>query len=245
MYQRTKAPIPGWNELMKHFSIWQWTDFARGLVDSGAARSAMETHVSSCRKCERLVNVLGAVAVTARADAAYEPPERAIRHARAIYSLYGPEKVSLPRLLARLVYDSGRAPLTVGMRAQSRLSRHVLYEAGSFSIDVQLEHQPGSGLVSLTGQLADRNMPATSTAELPVLLMGRKRLMSSTLSNRLGEFHLEYIPARNVRLQVPIPALRKRLEVSLSQLLTSLPTGARPAKVPNRPGTRQRQAKRK
>jgi len=225
---------------MKHFSIWQWTDFARGLVESGTARSAMETHLSSCRRCERLVNVLRAVAVTARADAAYEPPERAIRYAQAIYSLYGPEKVSLPRLLARLVYDTGRAPLPVGMRSQSRLSRHLLYEAGSYSLDMQLEPQPRSGLVSLTGQLVDRNKPATSTSELPVFLMDRKRVMSSTLSNRLGEFHLEYVPARHVRLQVPIPGARKRLEVSLSQLLTGMPAGARPAKV----ASRRRRAKR-
>jgi hypothetical protein len=228
---------------MKHFSIWQWTDFARGLVESGTARSAMEAHLSSCRRCERLVNVLSAVAVTARADASYEPPQRAIRYAQAIYSLYGPEKVSLPRLLARLVYDSGRAPLPVGMRSQSRLSRHVLYEAGSYSLDVQLEHQPASGLVSLTGQLADRNKPATSTAELPVFLMNRKRLLSSTLSNRLGEFHLEYVPARNVRLQVPIPSVSKRLEVSLSQLFTGLPARPRPAKAPSRPRTPRRRAK--
>jgi hypothetical protein len=202
---------------MKHFTIWQWTDFARGLIDVGPARSAMETHLSSpCRRCERIVNVLRAVAVTARAEAGYEPPDRAVRYAQAIYSLYGPEKVSLPRLIARLVYDSGRAPLPAGMRSQHRPSRHLLYEAGNYSLDVQLDHQTGSGLVSLTGQLADRNKPAASTADLPVLLIASKSLITSTLSNRLGEFHLEYLPGRNLRLQVPLPAARKRLEVSLS-----------------------------
>lgn len=219
---------------MKHFSIWQWTDFARGLVED-TDRAAMETHLSSrCSPCERLVNVLRGVATTARAEAGYEPPERAIRYANAIYSLYGPERISLPRLIARLVHDSGRAPLPAGMRAQSRLSRHVLYEAGTYSLDVQLEHQPGSGLVSLTGQLADRNKPAASTAALPVWLMERKSLVASTLSNRFGEFHLEYAPSRNVRLQVPLPSAGKRLEVSLSRL-EARPVGApRPAQIASR-----------
>src|SRR5213592_3005560 len=171
---------------MKHFTIWQWTDFARGLVEAGAARSAMETHLSGCPRCERVVNVLRGFSATARAEADYEPPERAIRYAQAIYSLYGPEGFSFPRLIARLVYDSGRAPLPVGMRSQNRLSRHALYEAGSYCLDVQLEHQPGSGLISLTGQLVDRNKPAKGTAELPVRLMERKSLITSTLSNRLG-----------------------------------------------------------
>jgi RNase P subunit RPR2 len=201
---------------MKHFTVWQWTDFVRGLVEGEGARSSMEAHLSSrCPRCERIVNVLRAVTVTARAEAGYEPPERAIRYARAIYSLYQPEKISLPRLIARLVFDSGRAPLSAGMRAQSRLSRHTLYAAGSYYLDVQLEHQPGSGLISLTGQLADRNKPAASTAGLPVRLMERKSLVAGTLSNGFGEFHLECAPARNLRLQVPLPAVRKRLEVPL------------------------------
>jgi hypothetical protein len=215
---------------MKHFTVWQWTDFVRGsgLVEEGARRT-MEAHLSSsCSRCQKLVNLLRCVAVTAKAEAAYEPPERAIRYAQAIYSLYRPEKVSFPRLIARLVHDSGRAPLPAGMRAQNRPSRHALYEAGSYYLDVQLEDQPGSGLVSLTGQLADRNKPATSTADLPVWLMERKNVVARTLSNRFGEFHLEYAPTRNLRLQVPLPAARKRLDVSLSPLFEGPSAGLRP-----------------
>jgi hypothetical protein len=203
---------------MKHPTIWQWTDFARGMVE-GSARSAMEAHLSSrCSHCERIVNVMHGVAVTARAEAAYEPPDHAIRYARAIYSLNRPESFSFPRLIARLVHDSGRAPLLAGMRSQGSLSRHALYEAGNYYLDVQLEQQPGSGLVSLTGQIADRSKPAASTADLPVWLMERKRLVASTLSNQFGEFHLDYAPARTLRLQVPLPAARKRLDVSLTHL---------------------------
>jgi hypothetical protein len=141
------------------------------------------------------------------------------------------------------VYDSGRAPLPAGMRSQNRLSRHALYEAGSYCLDVQLEQQPRSGLVSLTGQLADRNKPPTSTADLPVRLMERKNLITSTLSNRLGEFRLEYAPARNLRLQLPLPAVRKRLEVSLSQLYAGEPDTKRPAKVSSRHTGRKRGGK--
>ena len=192
----------------------------------------METHLSAgCPRCERIVNVLRGVAVAACAEANYEPPERAIRYARAIYSLSRPERVSFPRLIARLVYDSGRAPLAAGMRGQNRLSRHALYEAGTYCLDVQVEHQPGSGLVSLTGQLADRNKPTTSTADLPVWLMDRKRLVTSTVSNRLDEFHLEYAPARTLQLQVPLPAVKKRLALSLNQLYAGPLGGARSAKV--------------
>jgi hypothetical protein len=213
---------------MKHFSIWQWTDFTRGLVDT-VPRTTMAAHLSGCPRCERLVRVLRDVAVTARSEADHEPPEHAIRHAHAIFSLYRPATVSVPRMLARLVHDSFRAPQPAGMRSQDRFSRHALYEAGSYCLDLQLEHQSRSGLITLIGQLADRNMPSTSTAVVPVWLMRRKNLIASTLCNRFGEFHLEYAPARDLRLQVPVAAAGKRFEISLNQLNPGPVHRARPA----------------
>jgi len=219
---------------MKHFSIWQWTDYVRVLGDEGA-RSAMEAHLSSgCARCQRTVNVLRRVAATARGEADYEPPAYAIRYAQAIYSLSRPEIVGFSRLVARLVHDSFREPLPAGMRAQDRLSRHALYEAGSYCLDLQLEQQLASGLVTLIGQLADRNKPAASTAEVPVWLMERKSLVASTLCNPFGEFQLEYAPTRDLRLCVPLRAARKRLEVSLDRLTPGLPSRPRPAKIARR-----------
>jgi hypothetical protein len=229
---------------MKHFSIWQWVDFVRDLSEE-EPRSAMATHLASgCARCERIVNVLRGVAETARGEFAYEPPAQIIRNARAIYSLQRPETVSFPVLVARLVHDSIRAPLPAGLRAQNRLSRHALFEAGSYYLDLQLEHQPASGLVTLIGQVADRAKPDTSTAQLSVSLKERKRLVASALCNQFGEFQMEYAPARNLRLHVPLPAARKRLEVSLNDLspvALSRPRSAqiRPAQVRRR-STRRR-----
>jgi hypothetical protein len=207
---------------MKHFSMWQWVDFARDLGESETGL-AMAAHLSSpCPRCQRIVNVLRRVAVTARSEFAYEPAEETIRYARAIYSLQRPEKATFARLAARLVHDSFRAPLAAGMRAQSRVSRHALFEAGNYYLDLQLEHQPASGLITLIGQLADRTKPETSRSETPVWLKERKRLVATTLCNRFGEFQLEYAPGRDLRLHVPLPAARKRLEVSLNRLSPEL-----------------------
>ena len=203
---------------MKHFSIWQWTDYVRGLGE-GVDRSAMETHLSSrCPRCQRTVSVLRGVAATAQGEANYEPPEHAIRYAQAIYSLYRPEKAGFARWVARLVRDTAREPLPAGMRAQDHLSQHTLYEAGSYSLDLQLENQLPSGLVTLIGQLADRNKPATGVADLPVWLMERKRLVASTICNRFGEFQLEYAPSPHLRLSLPLRAVGRRLEVSLNRV---------------------------
>jgi len=222
------------SKLMKHFNIWQWADYARVLGDD-AVRAAMETHLSAgCARCLRIVNVLRGVDAIARGEAGYEPPEHAIRCAQAIYALSRPEKTGFPRLIARPVHDSLREPLPAGMRAQDGPARHALYEAGSYCLDLQVEQQLGAGLVMLTGQLADRSQPAANAADVPVWLMERKSLVASTLCNPFGEFQLEYAPARDLRLHVPLRAVRRRLEVPLDRLTPGLPARPRPAKTGRR-----------
>jgi len=219
---------------MKHFNIWQWTDYVRAQGEE-IARSAMDAHLSSgCARCQRTVNVLRGVASMARGEAAYQPPEHAIRYAHAIYSLSRPENAGLPRLIARLVHDSFRDPLPAGMRSQNRPSRHALYEAGSYCLDLQLEQQPASGLVMLVGQLADREKRMPSTADVPIWLMDRKTLVTSTLCNPFGEFQLEFAPVRDLRLHVPLRAAGKRLEVPLDRLTPGLPGKPRPVKTARR-----------
>jgi hypothetical protein len=172
--------------------------------------------------------------VAARTEFNYEPPGPAIRYAEALYSWQRPEAATFPRLIARLVHDSVSAPLPAGMRAQNRLSRHALFEAGSYSLDLQLEHQPAAGLIALIGQLANRTQPETSAAQTPIWLKDRKRLVASTVCNRFGEFQLEYAPTGNLRLHIPLPNARKRLEVSLNGLNPAPLSRPRPAKITRR-----------
>lgn len=222
---------------MKHFDIWQWADFVRGLGDN-VALSGMETHLSSgCRRCQNTVATLRGVVEAAQADAQYEPPEYAMRYAKAVYAHASPEKISLPRLIARLVYDSMNEPLPAGIRAQDRSSRRALYEAGGYHLDLQLERQPASGLIILVGQLADRLQPSTSTADVPVWLMERESLVASTVCNHFGEFQLEYEPRRHLRLYVPLPEAGKRLEVPLNRLT---PAGVRRRRAATRKSSRRK-----
>lgn len=224
---------------MKHFNIWQWVDFIRDLGEE-ETRAAMASHLSSrCARCQKIVKVLRGVALTARGELVCEPPEHAIRLAQAIYSLRRPDTANLPRLIARLMHDSVRAPLPAGIRAQNRLSRHALFEAGSYYLDLQLEQQPASGLVTLLGQLADRTGPERSTSEVPVWLKERKRLVATALCNRFGEFQLEYEPAPNLRLHVALPTAGKRLEVPLSPLNPTQFSRSRSAKVGRRKGVKK------
>ena len=202
---------------MTHFGTWQWADFVRGLGDA-PTRSMMQSHLSSgCASCQKTADTLRAVVAEAKADFACAPPESVVRIAHALYAIAKPEKVSLVRLIARLVHDSAREPLPAGIRSQDRLSRRALYEAGEYHVDLQLERQPTSGLVTLVGQLAAR-LQATNITDVPVWLMERDSLVGNTTCNAFGEFQLEYQPRRNLRLFVPLSEAGKRLEIALDHL---------------------------
>jgi len=200
---------------MRHFDIWQWVDFVRGLGDA-STRSAMDAHLSSgCSRCQRMVEVLDAFTETARLELKYEPSPQTLRLAQAIFPMHRGHRVVSPVL----VFDSFREPLPAGMRAQDRATRHTLYEAGKFFLDLQFEHEPSSERVTLVGQLTHRENPALVTpANIPVLLMAPKGPVACSICNGLGEFQLEYKPARHLRLHVPLHPAGERLELGLDRL---------------------------
>ena len=114
------------------------------------------------------------------------------------------------------------------MRAQDRPSRHALYEAGSYCLDLQLEQQP-----AFRAGHADR--PARGPEQAGDEHRGRARLADG--AEKSGGQH----PVQSVRrvsagirararprLHVPLRAAGKRLEVSLDRLTPGLPGRAAP-----------------
>lgn len=201
---------------VSHYDATKWIDFVRGLV-SGRAREVMRAHLDTdCSRCRRIARLLGAAAEVGASDSRWDVPDATVQMARATFALQGPDKVQiLPRLVARLVYDSFRDPLPAGVRMQHRLCRQALYEAGRYSVDVRLEHERGCARVNLVGQIADREQPTTNLGDVPVFLMSGKAVIARTLSNRFGEFQMEYEPGRRLRLLLPVEKRGQGVEVRL------------------------------
>ena len=201
---------------MAHFDSWHWADFVRGLCDE-PTQSVMQAHLSSgCPSCQKTIETLRAIVVAAQGEEAVAPPEYAVRNAQAFFS-HGRPETKLERLVAKLVYDSAREPLPAGIRAGERLSRRALFAAGDHQVDLQLDRQPTSDIVTLVGQVIGRHQ-ASSLADIPVWLMERDSLVTRTTCNTFGEFHLEYEPRRNLRLLFSLQELGQRLEIALDHL---------------------------
>jgi len=223
---------------MKHFDISEWTDYARGVAPD-AQQAAMETHVLSCGRCRSTLDLVQRVADCARAESGYEPPHQAVKWAKAISALLSPRKSWFSRLVPRLVYDSLRDPVLVGLRAEDRVSHHMLYEAGDFNVDLRLEQEKGSRVVTLVGQLTNRLEPESPLAEAPVLLLERKDIVAHAVYNRFGEFQMDYPPTQHLRLCIAVGAPGIRIELPLARLMTAIPEfktarslSARPTRKP-------------
>jgi hypothetical protein len=211
---------------MNHFDITQWTDFARGVTPD-ADRAAMQAHVTSgCVRCRETLNLVMRVFRSARVDDIHEPPDHVVRCAKAIGALLTPQPSRLSRLIGQLVYDSLGELAPAGLRSEDRVSRHGLYEAGDFYVDVRLEQEKGSRVATLVGQLTNRRDPDNSMAEAPVLLMARKDIIAHAVYNRFGEFQMDYAPAPDLHLRVALTPPSKRLDLSLKQLVAEMPNSS-------------------
>lgn len=208
---------------MTHFEIGDWTDFARGCA-AKADRVVMEAHLARCPSCRATVDLLERVVVTVRADGLHEPPANVVRCARAISALQRPRAAG-GWSVARLVYDSLRQPLPAGIRADTRAARHAVFDTGELSVELRMERELDQPLMRLVGQLTDRVDPDRLLTASPVLLMAREDVVAHAVSNRFGEFQMDYPPARDLRLCIALALPHPRVEVSLNQL-----SGERPGR---------------
>jgi hypothetical protein len=213
------VPSRGRGDCVKHFEITEWLDFARGLVGE-AKQKAMTEHLGRrCETCHATVSLLARLVAAAQADAQYEVPESAVHMARAIYALQRPERVEvLPRLLARLVFDSFREPAQAGVRGQQRIARQAMYEAGEYCVDLRMEREHGTAAVALVGQIVNRAVPNQKVEDVPILLMTGKRIVRRVRSNRFGEFQMEYEPGPPLTLHVAVERAGWEIEVRLQDL---------------------------
>ena len=192
---------------MNHIEAHRWADYGRGLMTE-AERAAADAHLASgCTRCRRTAEVMARMAKMGRAEAEYEVPPHLRQQA---LDLFVPprrkRKEKLTRVLAQLIYDSMREPLPAGVRASGRPNQ-ILYDAGDFALDLQVSREYAgkerqAPRLVMVGQIADRRNHASPLRDLPVLLLCGRDVAARTLSNELGEFHLECELRKGLSLQI-------------------------------------------
>jgi hypothetical protein len=203
-------------ELMRHYTLEQWVDFARNVVE-GSVRERMQSHLDTgCAKCLRELSLWQRFhQVAQRTSEDHQPSEGALRIARSAFAIQRTAKIGArtPKAaVVELLFDSFRTPVLAGVRSGASHSRQLLYGTATYRIDVRIEPQIDSDKVVLIGQVLNSADPSEKLAEVPVTLWKGRKILAASVTNHQGEFQLESKMDSSFRLMITLPGHR---EVSL------------------------------
>ena len=209
---------------MSHYAVDQWVDFNRGLVHGNEA-TQMRSHREGCGECAQLSEFTLRLAQVCIRSASVAVPDSALRLARAIFPV---RVISRPRrgnrIPIELIFDSFLAPMPVGLRATWQVGWQGLYRAGDCSVDVRIEPELKSSRAAVIGQITNHVTPDVDMGNLAVSLRLGNELVAETVSNRFGEFQMEYEERAQLKLCIHL-ADTKIIQVPLKKL-TADQTGA-------------------
>ena len=173
---------------MKHFGTEEWIDFINQVVSPGKKQEMGKHLEEGCQRCSKTVSAWQAVRRAAKSEMNYQPPNDLVRIAAAAFagSLLG-EGQKRANGAIELLFDIFLQPVFEGTRSSNTGIRQMLYRADPFQIDVQLESQPGVGVV-VTGQLLNFSHPELVGRNVPVMLSNMHGRVVRTVTNQFGEF---------------------------------------------------------
>ena len=214
---------------MKHFVMEQWVDYSRNLAGEDEHRQMQDHLAEGCHGCGQLAELSQRLVNCCANIAADQVPESTVRLARAIFPVRPPDRPKRgSRIPIELIFDSFLAPAPAGLRSTWQVGWQGLYRAGECSLDLRIEPELQSSRAAVIGQVSNHVCPSQEMGDLAVSLRAGDRIVAETVSNRFGEFQLEYeqksqlqlvIRLHNANLiQVPLKKLRFEQPAAKSRL---------------------------
>jgi hypothetical protein len=190
---------------MAHFATEEWADFARKRT-TPEFEATMQAHLDDgCSACVDTARILQGVMELAGKLNSYRPSESCVRLVKALYNIV-PRQAAQYRAveLMRLVFPAFPALVAEGLRASEIPNPHFLFQREDLLLDVQVEVRLESGRASMVGQLMDPSRPGRSFADRTITLMRQNTELARAVTNRFGEFHLEFKPAEDMMLAIDL-----------------------------------------
>lgn len=189
-----------------HFDAEIWADFVNDQLP-GDQRQAMQDHLDAeCEGCVKSSMLWRQVGEYAKREALYEPPEWAVRYVRNAFtaSNWARETKGSILRIPRLVLDSFWQMAPAGVRSGAHAPRHLLYTSEDVAIEMQLEREPNSETMSVTGLVSNVAVGPKSVAGIPVRLTTGHGEIAAASTNKFGEFRLAFIPEDDLRFNLDL-----------------------------------------
>jgi len=180
----------------------------------------MREHLASgCPECRQILAFYDKLARVCLTMAPNRAPEAAARAARAIFPIRRPDRRQWGiRIPIELIYDSFLVPAPAGMRSSWQVGWQGLYRAGDCSLDLRIEPELQSSRAAVIGQISNHTLPEIEMANIPVRLRLGSLVVAETVSNRFGEFQMEYEQQGRLQLCVYLDGGVRRIQVPLKKL---------------------------
>lgn len=174
---------------MTHFSTQDWINYVNQTV-STADRQAMQQHLATgCKRCLGAVSLWQKVKTAAAAEANYQPPQGAVRMAKAVFLTANAGKhPRASRGIVELLFDSFLQPALAGTRSAAAGSRQMLYRADPYQIDIHVENKAGTNRLAIAGQILDVSNPRLTAQGVQVILSNCRGNTVLLSTNDFGEF---------------------------------------------------------
>jgi hypothetical protein len=212
-----------WGEEMEHFTTENWIDFVNQAADASAKQSIEQHLQQGCKRCMKTVSLWQRVRQSAASEASYQPPEDAVRLAKAAFAgagLAGQRKRAGSRI--KVLFDSFLQPVFEGARSAGAGTRQMLYRADPFQIDVQVEAKHGGNRIVVTGQLLNLNSPGIIGQDASIALSNMRGQVVHATTNQFGEFSAEIENSGDLQMTFASPGSQP-IVISLRDALGSLP----------------------
>jgi hypothetical protein len=178
---------------MKQSTAGKWNEGVK-LLASDYLQLTMQRRTHRQRGAER-TGLCHRVANAVAAKASYQPAAESVRAAKTAFAAAGlAAKTAKPRKTRarfELLFDSLSRPDTPGTRSAATRARQLLYRADPYQIDLQIELQPESDRLVVTGQLVDLSDPELVGRDVAVILSDGREFIVNTVTNQFGEFRCE------------------------------------------------------
>jgi hypothetical protein len=208
---------------MEHFTTGKWIDFVNQAVDINE-KQVMERHLEQgCKRCMKTVSLWQRVQQSAASEASYQPPEDALKVAKAAFAgagLAGQKTGAGNRI--KVLFDSFRQPVFEGARSVGTGTRQMLYRADPFQIDVQVEAKHGGNRIVVTGQLLDLRNKGIIGPDARIVLSNLRGQVVNAVTNQFGEFSGEIETSGDLQMTFASPGTQP-IVISLRDALGSLP----------------------
>jgi hypothetical protein len=148
---------------------------------------------SGCQQCAQDIDWYRRMCAISASDDCEDPPPWVFKRALRLFETRQTPKAHFGRLIASLAFDSFARPVLSGVRLVETNNRQLLYRAGAYTIDLQIDFSEPSK-ANLRGQiLRESESRFESVADLSVRIIREGKPIRATSTNAIGEFSIQHL----------------------------------------------------